>query len=100
MIFNVSAFHPFDSREEDVLSFRFSYNANAVADLKYSLEKYKQLCFERSGQKTAGAWLSDYQCWFVEPCIYQEVKGYLEFRDHWFHLDEFAEQVLFLTGGG
>ena len=66
-------FQPFVRRagQGDVIGLRFTYNVAVVATLKASLARYRDRARDPAAHVlTAGGWLAQARCWFVEPFVW------------------------------
>jgi hypothetical protein len=80
MIVHVFRFQPFPSRaaQPPVVGLRFAYDAALVARFKAALAVCKGWALDPQQRiYTAGGWLPEERCWFVEPAAWPTVRAAL-----------------------
>jgi hypothetical protein len=83
----VRAFQPFSSREgvDTVLGLSFRYDPELISQLKTALREAGRW----AGIKQPGGWLAEHHVWFVERCVWPDVRARLLRHGHTVH-DEAA----------
>ncbi len=76
----VFRFQPFASRkgQEPMIGLKFTFNWQVVSTLKQLLKLYRGQAANSSMLRySAGGWLSQYACWFVEPVVWPDMQNEL-----------------------
>jgi hypothetical protein len=76
----VRAFQPFSSRAgvDTVLALAFRYDPELIAQLKAALRETGR----SAGVRQPGGWLPEHRVWFVERCVWPDVRARLLRHGH------------------